>query len=195
MMKQLKEFWENKYLNESTGWDIGYASPPLTTYIDQLPNKDIKILIPGAGNAYELIYLIAAGFTNVYIVDIAKPPLDRIKVQLPHYPQDRIIEGDFFNLDLSDFDLILEQTFFCALDPDLRPQYVHKMKQLLKPTGKLVGLLFTFPLTESGPPYGGSPEEYKALFGDHFNFKVLEVAYNSIKPRANKELFFIFEPK
>ncbi|MDX1327998.1 MAG: SAM-dependent methyltransferase, partial [Arenibacter sp.] len=98
-------------------------------------------------------------------------------------------------LDLSDFDLILEQTFFCALDPDLRPQYVHKMKQLLKPTGKLVGLLFTFPLTESGPPYGGSPEEYKALFGDHFNFKVLEVAYNSIKPRANKELFFIFEPK
>ncbi|GGW44800.1 methyltransferase domain-containing protein [Arenibacter certesii] len=195
MMKQSKELWENRYQSGDTGWDIGYASPPLTTYIDQLPNKDIKILIPGAGNAYELIYLVENGFDNVYVVDIAKAPLDRIRVQLPNYPVEQLIEGDFFDLDLTGFDLILEQTFFCALDPNFRPKYVHKMKQLLKPTGKLVGLLFTFPLTKDGPPYGGSLEEYKALFKDHFKFKVLEVAYNSIKPREDKELFFIFEPK
>jgi len=48
-----KEFWEKKYSNDETGWDIGYASTPLTNYFDQLTNKDLKILIPGGGNSYE----------------------------------------------------------------------------------------------------------------------------------------------
>ncbi|MCM4169538.1 Thiopurine S-methyltransferase [Arenibacter antarcticus] len=195
MKEQNKNFWENKYNSGNLGWDIGYASPPLTAYLDQLPNKDIKILIPGAGNAYELLYLVQHGFKNVYIVDIAKAPLDRIKMQLPNYPEDQLIEGDFFDLDLTGFDLIIEQTFFCAIAPSLRPQYVLKIKELLRPKGKLVGLFFTFPLTESGPPYGGSITEYKAHFSDYFQFKVLETAYNSIKPREDKELFFIFESK
>ena len=190
-----KEFWENRYRNGELGWDIGTISPPLKEYLDQLPNKDLKILIPGAGKAHELIYLAGEGFRNVYIVDIAKTPLELIRQQLPDYPADRLIEGDFFDLELAGFDLVLEQTFFCAISPSLRQKYVLKMKQLLRPGGKLVGLLFDFPLTETGPPYGGSTEEYTALFSGDFNFKVFKTAYNSIKPRADKELFFIFENK
>lgn len=194
-MEPNKEFWENKYRNRDLGWDMGTVSPPLKEYVDQLPNKDIKILIPGAGMGHELIYMARQGFTNVYVVDIAKAPLDLIGQQLPNYPAGRLIEGDFFDLEETGFDLILEQTFFCALAPSLRPGYVLKMKQLLRPGGKLVGLLFNFPLTETGPPFGGGPEEYTALFSEHFNFKVFETAYNSIKPRADKELFFIFGNK
>src|SRR5690606_797211 len=125
----------------------------------------------------------------------AKAPLELIKQQLPDYPTEQLIEGDFFSLELTGFDLILEQTFFCAIAPGLRQEYVLKMKQLLKPGGKLVGLLFDFPLTETGPPFGGSKSAYTALFSEHFNFKIFETAYNSIKPRADKELFFIFENK
>lgn len=194
-MEPTKEFWENKYHNGEWGWDIGTISPPLKAYIDQLNNKDLKILIPGAGRAHELIYLVKEGFHNVYVVDIAHPPLKMIEQQLPDYPKDQLIEGDFFDLNPSGFDLILEQTFFCALSPSLRPKYVLKTKQLLKPRGKLVGLLFDFPLTEAGPPFGGDREAYKTLFAAHFNFKIFETAYNSIKPRADKELFFIFENK
>ena len=193
--KPNKEFWENRYRNGDLGWDIGTVSHPLKEYLDQLPNKDLQILIPGAGKAHELVYLAKEGFKNVYIVDIAKAPLELIRQQLPDYPADRFIEGDFFDLGLTGFDLVLEQTFFCALSPSLREKYVLKMKQLLKPGGKLVGLLFNFPLTETGPPFGGSREEYTALFSGHFNFKVFKTAYNSIKPRADKELFFIFENK
>jgi SAM-dependent methyltransferase len=190
-----KEFWEDKYRTGDLGWDMGTVSPPLKEYMDQLDDKDLKILIPGAGMAHELLYLIKEGFRNVYIVDIAKAPLELIRKQLPDYPADRLIEGDFFDLELAGFDLILEQTFFCAITPGRRQEYVLKMKRLLKPGGKLVGLLFDFPLTETGPPYGGSTEEYTALFSGDFNFKVLKTAYNSIKPRADKELFFIFENK
>lgn len=195
MKDRNREFWENKYRNGDLGWDIGTISPPLKEYLDQLDNKDLKILIPGAGKAHELIYLAKEGFGNVYVVDIAKAPLELIKQQLPDYPTEQLIEGDFFDLEQTGFDLILEQTFFCAITPNLRQEYVLKIKQLLKPGGKLVGLLFDFPLTETGPPFGGSMEEYTALFSKHFNFKIFEPAYNSIKPRADKELFFIFENK
>ena len=100
---------------------------------------------------------------------------------------------DFFDLQDSNFDLILEQTFFCALDPSLRESYAIKMNNLLREKGKLAGLLFDFPLTEKGPPFGGDINEYKKLFFEHFRIKTLERAYNSIKPRNGNELFFIFE--
>ncbi|NKI27797.1 methyltransferase domain-containing protein [Arenibacter sp. 6A1] len=195
-MKNLnKEFWEDRYISQDTGWDIGHISTPLKSYIDQLRDKTIKILIPGAGNGYEAVYLAEQGFCNITVIDIAKPPLEQLRGRLKEADAVTLIEGDFFDLELSDFDLILEQTFFCALDPSLRPAYVRKMKQLLKPKGKLAGLLFNFPLTESGPPFGGDQKEYKMLFSKDFTIKVLENAYNSIKPRAGKELFFIFESK
>ncbi len=190
-----KAFWEKKYTSGALGWDIGYPSPPLKTYIDQLTNKNLKILIPGAGKGYEVQYLFEQGFRNIYVVDIANQPLLHIKKQLPLFPNEQLIEGNFFNLSLSHFDLVLEQTFFCALPPTLRSSYVAQMASLLKPQGKLVGLFFDFPLTTEGPPFGGSKAEYTTLFTSHFDIKLLERAHNSIKPRAGKELFFIFESK
>ena len=69
------------------------------------------------------------------------------------------------------------------------------MKSLLNPKGRIIGLLFQFPLTEAGPPFGGSKEEYISLFEKDFNLKTLETAHNSIKPREGNELFFIFTKK
>ena len=54
---ETKNYWTNRYSKAKTGWDIGYPSTPLKTYFDQLENKDLRILIPGAGNAYEAEYL------------------------------------------------------------------------------------------------------------------------------------------
>jgi len=58
----MSNYWENRYQNQQTGWDIGEISSPLKAYIDQLEDKSIKILIPGAGNAYEAEYLFLNGF-------------------------------------------------------------------------------------------------------------------------------------
>jgi methyl halide transferase len=192
-MELNKTYWETRYQNNETGWDAGTITTPLKDYIDQLTNKDLKILIPGAGNGYEFDYLIQKGFTNVFVIDIAPSPLEAIKKRNPEYSS-HLLLGDFFELN-DTFDLILEQTFFCALNPKLRTDYVSKMHQLLQPNGKLAGLLFDFPLTNEGPPFGGSKEEYSELFSNKFEIKTLEKAHNSIKPREGKELFFIFEAK
>jgi len=186
------EYWEDKYQKDKTGWNIGYPSTPIKKYFDQLKDKNIKILIPGAGNAYEAEYLHKKGFTNVWVLDLAKSPLENLKIRVPDFPQEHLLQGDFFKHN-TQYDLIIEQTFFCALNPLLRDKYVSKMASLLKPKGKLVGLLFDFELTEEGPPFGGSKAEYQKRFSIYFKIKVLERAHNSIKPRSGRELFAIFE--
>jgi hypothetical protein len=55
------------------------VSTPLKTYIEQLDNKDLKILIPGAGNSYEAEFLFRLGFKNVFVLDFAEAPLQNIK--------------------------------------------------------------------------------------------------------------------
>lgn len=189
-----KNYWEERYESHKTGWNIGYISPPIKNYIDQLKDKTQKILIPGAGNSYEAEYLWNLGFKNVFIIDIAKQPLDNLKKRVPSFPDNQLIHNNFFELNDS-YDLIIEQTFFCALDPTLRSKYVEHMSQILKLEGKLAGLLFDFELTESGPPFGGSLTEYEDRFSKQFKIKTLERSYNSIKERQGKELFFIFEKK
>jgi SAM-dependent methyltransferase len=188
-----KSYWENRYTENETGWDIGVVSTPLKMYIDQLKNKNISILIPGAGNGYEFDYLLNKGFHDTYVMDIAQKPLDTI-LERNEIEKKHLIHQDFFEHN-GQYDLIIEQTFFCALDPTLRRNYVTKMLELLKPNGKIIGLLFNFELTLQGPPFGGSKEEYIDLFNDYFTIKKLENCYNSIKPRSNRELFFIFEKK
>lgn len=188
------EFWEQRYQDKSTGWDIGYVSTPIKNYIDQLTDKNLEILVPGAGNGYEVAYLYAKGFQQTKVVEIASTPLNNLKSNCPDIPEHHLFQQDFFE-HKGKYDLIVEQTFFCALNPDLRDQYVEKMHSLLKPGGKLVGLLFDFPLDEKGPPFGGCMDEYQKRFSKYFEIIVLEPCHNSIKPRLGRELFFIFEKK
>lgn len=183
-------FWDSRYRTGQTGWDMGTVSPPLKGYIDQLEDKDLKILIPGAGNSYEAEYLFKKGFKNVTVVDISGYPLKNIADRVPDFPKEQLIEKDFFALE-GKYELILEQAFFCTMDPPERPAYVDKMYELLPPGGKLAGLLFNFPLTPKGPPFGGSKEEYVALFEKKFEIKIMEEATNSIPPRQGNELFFL----
>lgn len=188
-----KEFWEERWSNEQIGWDLGEVSPPLLNYINQLTNKDLKILIPGCGNAYEAEYMYAKGFHNLYIVEIAKGAIESFKKRYPDFPSENIIHADFFEIE-DQFDLIIEQTFFCAINPSLRQQYVKQMTKLLKPNAKLVGLLFNTDFV-GGPPFGGHKNEYVELFSDSFFIDVMDEAHNSIQPRLGRELFIILRKK
>ncbi len=190
--------WEHRWQTGQTGWDLGAPSPPLCRYADQIPpeRRHLRVLIPGCGNAYEATYLLQQGFTDITLVDIAPTAVQRVEQRLDaEYPNWRnhlrVLCADFF--DLADtFDLILEQTFFCALDPALRPKYAQHMHRLLAPGGTLAGVLFEREF-ESEPPFGGNAIEYRALFEPLFLIKTLAPCYNSIAPRAGTEVFFILK--
>jgi len=188
-----QHYWDAQYKTNATGWDLGKVSPPIKEYIDTLENKNISILIPGCGNSHEAEYLLSQGFTNITIIDIAPTLVENLKEKFKNYPNIKIVLGDFFE-HKGQYDLVIEQTFFCALPPKMREKYVVEMHKILKEKGLLVGLLFnkTF---ESGPPFGGSQAEYEPLFKDYFEFLKFDICYNSIKPRANSELFIEFLKK
>jgi methyl halide transferase len=196
---QTENYWTNRYKIESTGWDLGVPSLPLKTYIDQLTDKSTRILIPGAGNAYEAEYLYELGFKNVFVMDISKIPLDNFKKRNPDFLANQLIETDFFEHQGS-YDLILEQTFFCSFEPtqENRKKYGQKMAELLNPNGKLVGLWFDIPLVKNNfdkRPFGGNKTEYLTYLEPFFDCKTFKTCYNSIKPRENQELFGIFIKK
>ena len=179
-------YWEAQYEAKTTGWDLGQVSPPIQAYVDTVSNKNSRILIPGCGNSYEAEYLLEQGFSNITVIDIAPTPLAVLKEKFKNNPNIKIVLGDFFEHQ-GKYDLIIEQTFFCALPPTMRQKYVWKMHQLLAEEGILSGLLFNR-MFESGPPFGGSKEEYEQLFTSTFDFIKINLSENSAAPRTNSEL-------
>ena len=183
-----RDFWQQRYADGTTGWDLGAVSPPLQAYFDQLTDKDLRILIPGGGRSYEAEHLHKAGFRNVFVIDLTSAPFEDLLARCPDFLEEHLITGDFFAHDGS-YDLIVEQTFFCALDPALRERYVEHMHRLLAPGGKLIGVLFDDPLNDDRPPFGGNKDEYLALLRPVFGEVLLERCHNSVPPRAGRELW------
>lgn len=184
------KFWNERWLTNETQWDIGYPSPAIVEFVNSIPDKSMRILIPGCGNAYEAEYLHNKGFTNVFVVDYAAEALRRFAKRVPAFPKQHLIESDFFALQNVKFDLVIEQTFFCAIDPSLREKYADKMKEIISNNRVLAGLLFTETPNDGGPPFNGSVEEYEQLFGSRFTLRKLERCTHSIKPREGREVWF-----
>mgnify|MGYP000224038036 CR=1 FL=1 len=195
---QGQEYWTKRYQEESTGWDIGYPSTPLKTYIDQLEDKTISILIPGAGNAYEAEYLWQQGFENVFVMDISEFPLKQFQERNPDFPKRQLLLEDFFE-HKNQYDIIFEQTFFCSFIPtdDNRNRYAEHMAKLIKAQGKLVGVWFDIPITDNleKRPFGGDKNLYLSYLDPFFETITFERCHNSIPPRIGNELFGIFSRK
>lgn len=186
-------YWDKQYQNNETGWDLNGVSPPLKAYIDTLTDKAMSVLIPGCGNAYEAEYLLDKGFTNVTLIDISSTLVERLKEKFAGRPI-QILHADFFDHQ-GKYDLILEQTFFCALDPSLRARYANKCFSLLNEEGRVAGLMFGIEFEKAGPPFGGKKEDYMKLFEPLFNLIQFDICLNSIKPRMGNELFIEMQKK
>lgn len=194
MNKLDKEFWNQRWRNGETGWDIGYASPAIVDYFDKIEDKEINILIPGCGNAYEAEALRERGFKSIRILDISDEAVARLKEKYKDRDEIEVIHQDFFDHQ-GQYDYIIEQTFFCALNPNLRQDHAKKMHELLRPNGVLVGLMFNKNFESDGPPFGGTKEEYHPIFEPYFNFKQFDETNKSIPPRLGSEIFIELQKK
>lgn len=187
-------FWNKCWLDGQTGWDVGYASPPIIKFLEQYNHKNAAILIPGCGNAYEAEWMAENGFTNITLVDIATEAVARLKSKFKMQTQVNVLCEDFFQHQ-GKYDLIIEQTFFCAQVLERREEYVQKIASLLNTKGEIAGVLFGRNFDAPGPPFGGEAATYQSLFEPYFNIKKLEACYNSIPSRAGSELFIHFVKK
>lgn len=185
------EFWNERWKTDQTGWDMKSVAPITRSYFEKYPNKSDAILIPGCGNAYEAQMLEDLGYRDITIIDISPFLIKKLKEKFKDSKVIKVVETNFFDWE-GHYDVIFEQTFFCALSPTLRTDYVDKIHALLKNEGLLVGLLFNRNFEHEGPPFGGEAAEYKQLFQDNFEFLTFENSWDSIPPRADTELFIEF---
>ena len=189
-----KDYWNNRWESKQTGWDVGYATAPISKYFSTYQNKKAAILIPGCGNAHEAAFLIDKGFTNITLIDIAPKAVHLLKEKFDSNHQIKILCEDFFDHQ-GKYDIIIEQTFFCAIPPSKRNDYVQKVASLLHPNGRLTGVLFNMEFEKQEPPFGGNAEAYQLLFSSYFNVSTLMPCYNSIAARAGSEIFINFTKK
>lgn len=189
-----KSYWEDRYAQKEDFWNAKTITTPLKAYIDQLNDKTLRVLVPGVGHGHELVYLQQQGFTQSKGLDLTTIAFEETMKHEPSVSKDQVIVSDFFAHE-GTYDLIIEQTFFCSLPIAKRKDYVQKMHGLLRPEGKLVGLLFDTDFDKPYPPFGGTKDEYLALFEPYFTIEVMERAFNSIKPRQDRELFIILKKK
>ena len=161
-------FWQQKYDDDATGWDLGGAHPALSAALDLglLHGLD-RVLVPGAGRGHDAVALAARGH-SVTAVDFAPSAIEAIEANAFANGVELTTEAcDVFDLAKragGDFDAVYEYTCFCAIDPAMRDDYVRLVTHLVRPGGRL--LMFAFPLNWSrpGPPHGMSMDELHSRF-------------------------------
>ncbi len=183
-----KDYWDKRWKNKETGWDIGYPSPAIIQYVMQGTDKNAALLIPGCGNAYEAEFLVDNGFNDITLLDISEQATVSLKEKFAGWQTIHVLCENYFSHQ-GVYDLIIEQTFFCALPPTSRTAYVERAASLLRPGGRIAGVLFNTTFEQQGPPFGGHEEEYRQLFEPSFTIRIMEECRNSITPRAGSELF------
>jgi len=190
------EFWEQHYIDESTGWDLGGVTPVFNSLSKQL--KPGKLCILGCGRGYDAVMFAHAGF-EVTAVDFSPTAIKFVnEIAKKEKLSINAVEADIFDLlpeFENSFDYIIEQTCFCAINPGRRKEYSDLVFKLLKPGGKLTALWFPLDkkLADGGPPYATGIQEVKKLFSSGWTVIREEFPDLSIETRKGREKLIIFQ--
>ena len=191
-------FWNQKYINNDIGWDIGSPTPIFVNWSKSLKERK-KILIPGSGRGHDALFLSKQNH-DIFANDFSKEAIKylNIKAKELNLPIKTICQN-FFSLSsyYGKMDIVLEYTFFCAINPKLRLKYIEEVSNLLKRNGLFVGILLPInkDIKEGGPPYAVNYKRTLKDFSKYFELLECKKSELSIKPRKNNEIFVIMKKK
>ena len=184
-----REDWERHYDEKDLRWDLNEAAPPLVHLWRERNFSPCRAIVPGCGAGHEVMFLAKKGF-NVTAVDYTHGAIKLIKNALEkNNYSGEVLHQDFFKLDYKyneTFGLMLEHTFFCAISPAKRREYVETAKRILKPGGYLIGLFYETN-EDGGPPFNTRQEDIENFFSDSFMIESLSKTSHSAELRRGKE--------
>jgi SAM-dependent methyltransferase len=163
------EAWNQRYVDGKTAWDLGGPPPALVRVIAARP-PSLRVLVPGAGRGHDALAWAQAGH-QVVAVDFA--PLAVVAARENAAARGvamEVHEGDIFALPdtfAGSFDLVWEQTCFCAIPPERRADYARSMAAVLRPGGHIVALFWNHG-REGGPPHDVTREDVDRIFSGAF---------------------------
>lgn len=188
-----REFWDSRFQLGDTPWDTGLPSQTIVA-LSLLPEfpKEGTVLIPGCGNGHEALYFSSKRY-EVSAVDWSATATNELRLQARRKNLAvEVLQSDFFFIPESwrlTFDVVVEHTFFCAIDPEDRARYVNQILELLKPGGHFIGTFFITQKIDqisvfsdsTEPPFWSTTEEIHQLFSPHFEILRLEVSPHTEK--------------
>ena len=186
--------WDQAYQENFTPWDKGVPSPPLVAFFE-CHELTGRVLVPGCGVGHDVAFLVSRGVDAIGL-DIAPTAIERAKACYPELAE-RFVLGDLFELK-GEFDAVVEHTCLCALPPAWRERYREAVAGLLKPGGRLIGVFFINPEMdpgETGPPFGISEAELKALMAPRFQLVESYVPETAYPGREGRERIGVFEKR
>jgi SAM-dependent methyltransferase len=182
-------FWQGLYDTGETRWDLGGPAPPLAAYFADQPAAG-RAIVPGCGRGHDALMLVERGW-QVTGVDFAASAVAAARTAA----SSRGLAAEFVQLDWftaadqpgwrGAFDLVVEHTCFCAIEPARRDDYVDTVAALLRPGGQLVGLLWACG-REGGPPFHADPDQTRAQLGRRLTIDRLEPATGSWPTRVGE---------
>ena len=190
------DYWEESYQSGEMGWDLGRTTPVFENWI-QYKSNPLSICILGAGNGWDALHFSKLGHT-VTAVDFAESAINNMNKSAQRYDLSiNVLHLDIFDLSQNfhqDFDVVLEYTCFCAIDPARSIDYIEMVNHILKPEGELVGLLFPIDKDQNddGPPFSVDLNATILIFSRYMRLIKKEIPQLSIERRKGREVFVIF---
>jgi SAM-dependent methyltransferase len=183
-------YWEQRYQEKTTRWDLGQAAPAFVSLLNSQPTLSPgRTAVLGCGRGYDALLFAENGF-EVLGFDFAPSAIaEATSLAQAAGSTAQFLQRDIFDLAMEfpqDFDYVVEHTCFCAIPPERRPEYVQLASSLLRPKGELIALFFTHNRS-GGPPFGSTPTEIVQYFEADFEILSLELVANSVPSRQGEE--------
>ena len=138
-----KAHWEDVYRNKAVE-DLGWFQPRAGISLDMIAAAGIPnaaIIDMGAGASRLVDDLVAAGYVDITVVDIAQSALDQVAARLRSGTGNvTLIAGDATELELPrSYDIWHDRAVFHFLtDPADRSAYLERLGRYLKPGGQAI---------------------------------------------------------
>lgn len=191
------EFWHELWQKGELGFHETEVNPLL---IRHFPNHQLpvgsKVLIPLCGKSRDMLWLLAQGYEVIGIELSELAVMQFFKdlgmayelVTLPYAkcfrgPNITIFCGDIFDLTQGDIDdltgsgevrLIYDRAALVALPDDMRTAYAAQLQKLTNSAPQLVVTYLYDASLLTGPPFSINQQLISDLYGQNYQFKLLE---------------------
>lgn len=216
-------YWHGRFTTGDTPWELGVPSSVLVEALQELESRGFlirgsSVLSPGCGTASDALELVRLGARVVGVdwselaLAEAKRRYESLRAEVPAAQIEslgslELHQGDFFSIQAKPVDLVCEHTFFCAIDPSMRQQYITAIATWLKPGGFLVGNFFLLDKAEAsvlpglsltkdgqGPPFACTREALEHFITPDFEVITMHPAqYPDPNRRPGMEWVCIFQ--
>ncbi|GMH28040.1 hypothetical protein Nepgr_029883 [Nepenthes gracilis] len=180
--------WKRCWEEGLTPWDLGKPTPILQ-YLHQTGSLPMgRALVPGCGSGNDVVTLACPEryVIGLDLSDIAIRKARELSLSSPQANYCSFQKADFFTWHPFElFDLIIDYTFFCAIEPNMRSSWASRMRDLLKLDGELVTIMFPIDDHSGGPPYKTSVADYEDVLHP-MGFQAILIKHNELAVERRK---------